>query len=229
MGESENEANRRQFREILSHMDVKGRGYFLVQFSGLMHSLEPLNIMLTDLDLDHSPPRIWSRGKWMYLTDEAKVAVKAWLKQRSEYLISSRFKGKGLGIKKDIDDDDRLFPFSRSIVYAMWNNALNNAVLKTGTFNPKRLKNLAFDLLAQDDKNKAFALARGIHTFVEAELEKFFEQNEFKLTLQLDFEEMEKLRHVVQYIASMDISFDDTDDFAEIYKMSKGLVFHRQL
>ena len=70
-------------------MDSKGRGLFLILISGGTRIGETLSVNLEDLDLDNDPPMIRlnhntksGNRRIVFISEEAKLAIKEWLKYR---------------------------------------------------------------------------------------------------------------------------------------------------
>ena len=86
-----------EFKRILSHMDVKGRAFFLMLASSGMRSGEALQLKLSDIDLDSDPVRLDVKAKyvkggnrrWAFISTEAKEALEEWLTIRDRYIPSS--------------------------------------------------------------------------------------------------------------------------------------------
>ena len=118
------------------HTDVKGKALILTLASSGMRIGECLQVKLSDVDLSDNPARIVVRGeitktgdtRTVFISREAKEALKEWLKVREAYLKSAANRNKGLGNSKPVEDD-RLFPFSYNTANEMWENALRKAGL----------------------------------------------------------------------------------------------------
>lgn len=130
-----------QLRRIISHMDVKGKAFFLTLASSGMRIGEALKIKLDDIDLDRkyeingetiTVPTITIRGEYTktgsprkaFISKEAKEAIEEWLKIRERYIKTAS--AKSHRYSKSIDDD-RVFPFENNTAYVMWGNALKKA------------------------------------------------------------------------------------------------------
>jgi integrase len=148
-----------EMREILTHMDAKGKAFFLTLASSGMRIGEALALKLKDVELDKDPVRIIIRKsktgtwRWAFISTEAKEAVTAWLKNRKDYAQSAVRKTwhrhaegrkylKSLkGRKQDPEEvkalierisekvDNRVFPFKETTAFAMWTNALTKSGL----------------------------------------------------------------------------------------------------
>ncbi|RLI79650.1 hypothetical protein DRP05_03100 [Archaeoglobales archaeon] len=128
-------------RKILAHGDLKFRALVLTLASSGMRIGEALQIRLSDVDLSKTPAEIVVRGEYtksgdtrvVFISREAKEALKEWLKVRDQYLESARNRNKALvekaEAKEKMLDDDRLFPFSDRNVREMWERALKKAGL----------------------------------------------------------------------------------------------------
>jgi len=111
--------------KVIKHLPLRGRALFLTLISSGMRIGEALSIKLEDIYLDEDPPRIelyntktrTGFGRDVYISNEAREAIEDWLLSRDRYVTHRR-----------MSMDRRLFPFTRSICYTMWNGALR----KTG-------------------------------------------------------------------------------------------------
>ncbi len=125
---------------ILQHCDLKMRALILVLASSGMRIGETLNLQLDDIRLDEDPVMVHIPGtitktgdtRDTFISQEAKEAVVEWLSVREAYIVSALNKNRGLieanhsGAK--VAKDDRVFPFSTSVVQFAWETALE----KTG-------------------------------------------------------------------------------------------------
>ena len=125
---------REVLRRILTHADAKGRALFLMLASSGIRVGEALQLRLDDVDLTSDLPTITVRGEYTksgdkyvtFMSREAKEALVEWLKIREDYLKTSRYRGRGLGRIKTLDDP-RIFPFSKFVAEEMWRNAIRKA------------------------------------------------------------------------------------------------------
>jgi len=78
-----------EWKKILAHMGLKGRSLFLFLLSSGCRIGEALQLKVSDLDLDADPPRAYVRpqytkggygGRIVFMTYEARDAIKEWLK-----------------------------------------------------------------------------------------------------------------------------------------------------
>lgn len=115
----------RQIRAILAHLRAVGSAVIMTCIATGARIGEILKIHLTDLALDMEPPRIYLRAETtknkearvVFLTEEAREAVRDWLNARQYYLENKRDANVDL-------NDSRLFPFCHQNVYAMWYDVL---------------------------------------------------------------------------------------------------------
>ena len=129
-------------RKILAHADLKLKALVLTLASSGMRIGEALQIKLEDVDLSKTPAEIVVRGEYtksgdtrtVFISREAKEALKEWLKIRENYLKSAKNRNKGLVDKAEAKEkpieDNRLFPFSDRNVREMWERALKKAGLR---------------------------------------------------------------------------------------------------
>ena len=147
----EDDLTREKLKKIFTHCDTKGRALFLFLASSGIRIGEALQLRMSDIDLEHDPPKVTVRGEYTkagdtyitFISKEAKTALEEWLKVRDEYLRSAQNKGKGLqktgygrGLKGE--EDDRIFPFSDNVAHSMWTNALRKAGLEEKDDGTKR-------------------------------------------------------------------------------------------
>jgi integrase len=137
----EGEFDTENLRKILAHTDEKGAALILTLASSGMRINEALNVTLNDMDLSKEPPEIIVRGAYtksnetrvVFISQEAKAAVEAWLNVRENYIKSARNRNKGLiksgDAKPKREKDDRLFPFAEAVVREFWSRALEKAGL----------------------------------------------------------------------------------------------------
>ncbi|MFA5331576.1 MAG: site-specific integrase [Methanoregula sp.] len=128
-------------RTILQHLDIKGKALVLVLASSGMRIAEALSVTLDDVDLNEVPALIQIRGsttktgenRYTFISAEAVLAVRGWLKVRDNYLKSARNRNMGFvrtGMANPRDTSDmRLFPFSSQTASQMWDTALKKAGL----------------------------------------------------------------------------------------------------
>jgi integrase len=138
---AEKDIDTEMLRKILTHADLKLRALVLTLASSGMRIGEALQIRLSDVDLSKDPGQIVVRGEYtksgdtrtVFISREAKEALKEWLRIRDQYLRSARNRNRGLVEKAEAKEkpveDDRLFPFSDRNVREMWENALRKASL----------------------------------------------------------------------------------------------------
>ncbi len=136
----EKDFDKELLKQIIAHMGEKGKALILLLASSGMRISEALQIKLNDLDLSTDPPEINVRGDYtkggerrtVFISKEAKSAIEEWLKVRGSYLKSAVNRNKGLigngDAKAKSIDDDRIFPFSDTVVREFWSRALD----KTG-------------------------------------------------------------------------------------------------
>ena len=137
----EDEMSKEIIDKLLKHMDLKGKSLILTLTSSGMRIGEALQITLDDINLDSNPPKISIRPEYTkskmqritFISKEAKNMLVEWLNVREKYIKESLNKNmgfvkKGIGTKK-AEDDNRIYPFSRSVMDQMWEKALVNANL----------------------------------------------------------------------------------------------------
>ena len=125
--------------QIIEHTNVKGKALILLLGSSGMRIGEALQIELDDINMETTPFYIHIRGYYTkngmqrdtFISKEAKTTLDEWLKVRESYLISAQNRNKGFikngkGNKKSLDDN-RVFPFSYSVVEQLWKNALTKS------------------------------------------------------------------------------------------------------
>jgi len=138
----------KELKEILQYAPLKDRALFLMMVSSGMREGEAVKIRLQDIDFNSAPvkikvPSFTKDGKFTktgdkrttFMTNEARDAVQAWLKQRKRYRESADRKGLGLmrwqrmkfGIEHNANDINRVFPFSADTARVMWNKLIEKA------------------------------------------------------------------------------------------------------
>jgi len=133
----EHEITRDVIRDIVQHMDTRSRAYVLLLTSTGMRPGEALQLELDDIDLDQDPPTIYIRGELTktgeprvsFMSKEAAEALRAWLRVRDQYIISSMNRAVGLRIGTTIKsrDDPRIFPHTYAVVITSWHTALKKS------------------------------------------------------------------------------------------------------
>lgn len=128
-------------RTILQHLDIKGKALVLVLASSGMRIAEALSVTLEDIDLTETPAIIQIRGsntktgenRYTFISTEAVLAVREWLKVRDNYQKSAKNRNMGFvrtGMANPRHASDmRLFPFSSQTASQMWDTALKKADL----------------------------------------------------------------------------------------------------
>jgi len=122
-------------KAILSHMNIRGRAFFLTMISSGMRINEVANIYLNDIYLDEDPVRIKVRGDYTktknsrtaFISQETKEAINEWMKVRDKYLKTVTNEKRY--VKKN-PIDHRLFPFGAFAARLLFNDALKNAGLE---------------------------------------------------------------------------------------------------
>lgn len=121
-----------ELRKIVMHLPIQGKALFLTLASSGMRIGEALQLKLEDVELDEQPGKVNIRGDYTktgnsrvaFISEEAKMTVKEWLKVRSDYLDAASKKSHLYD--KDANDS-RLFPFENTTAYSIWNTALKKA------------------------------------------------------------------------------------------------------
>lgn len=123
-------------RQFLPHLSILGRALVLVMASSGMRIGEALGITLDNIDVDCSPAKIEIPGsvtktgapRLTFISEEAAIGVREWLKVRPKYLQSSSRRNAGLVAAgtsgKKSTTDRRVFPIATRTAWEMWNNAL---------------------------------------------------------------------------------------------------------
>lgn len=130
-------------KTLTHHLDIKGRALVLVLATSGMRIAEALQITLDSINFDSQPCEITIRGeytktgniRYTYITDEAREAVREWLKVREQFIKSAQKKNAGL-VKKGYsnerpapENDRRLFPFGTMTANQVWTDGLKRAGL----------------------------------------------------------------------------------------------------
>ena len=198
-------------KTLVAHMDVRGRALCLVLASSGMRIGETLQLRLTDIDLVSEPSEITIRQEYTktkmqrftFISKEATIAVREWLKVRDKYLVSAENRnagliGVGIGKAKSIHDD-HLFPFSTQTASQMWETALKNADLysldpSTGRkqIHPHMLRKFFRSQLAMSCPvdivealmGHAGYLTDAYRRISKAQMKEAYLKNEFRVTIQ---------------------------------------------
>lgn len=131
--------DRERIRKILDYMDIKGRAAVLVMASGGLRPRELLGITLDDIELDVDPARVLIREEMAktgeqrvtFISSEAAETLREWMGVREDYIKASVNRNRGLvaigkGAEKKVEDK-RVFPFSKTLLWEIWSNALEKA------------------------------------------------------------------------------------------------------
>lgn len=137
----EKDLNHETLQTIITHTDVKGRALILFLLSSGMRIGEVLKLRIQDVDLETDPVTVTIRQentktrtqRYTFISKEATVALREWLKVRGAYLEAARgrnagFVRQGIGSVKSLHDH-RVFPFASHVAQSMWRTALKNAGL----------------------------------------------------------------------------------------------------
>lgn len=125
-----------ELKRILQHGETKARALGLLASSSGTRIGALLKLTESDIDFDKDPVRIYlpaaitknNKPRVTFMSNEAKDAVKAWIKERDDYLDSAVRKSKSLKCGKD-PEDERLFPMSEATANTMWLRLLKKSGL----------------------------------------------------------------------------------------------------
>lgn len=137
--------SKEQLRQILTHMDSKGRALYLTLISSGMRINEALSLELSDVNFDTTPTRINIRSqstkgglkRITFISSEATVALKEWLKIRDEFLKTAVSQSKPNS--KSLNDKC-VFPFCDIAARNILQNALYKSRLNGVDSTTKRSK-----------------------------------------------------------------------------------------
>jgi len=127
---------KQQLKEILTHATAKEKALFLTALTTGLRISELLSIRLKDVDLSKSPMPIEIRAtdtktgnpRIVFTTEEAKQAIKEWLKIREDYIHSKRHRGMHLkGHEINPRDKVSLFPYKKETASQMWRTLTKKA------------------------------------------------------------------------------------------------------
>lgn len=124
-----------ELRRIVQHLQINGKALVLTLASSGMRVGETLQLKLSDIDLTCDPPVVSLRSdytktgesRWAFISAEAKEAVEAWLRVRAPYIRSAA--GKSHIYRKEVDGEDRLFPYAVTTAERVWRGAIRKAGL----------------------------------------------------------------------------------------------------
>jgi integrase len=137
--------DRENLSEIIHHFDARGRAWVLVLASSGMRIGEVLSMQWNDVTFPDrtkypdKPVQIFVRdsktgnSRVAFVTREAEQALLEWKKEVDNYRAFATKRSENLKNDNKVkrNSDDRVFPFSRTSCYAMWNAALE----KSGHYN----------------------------------------------------------------------------------------------
>ena len=201
-----------QLRQILTHMDAKGKAFFLMLASSGMRLGECLTLTLDEIYLTNDPVLIRinhnntksGNKRITFISSEGKLALKEWLKLRDQYILESRNKGvkmlkdRGIDVVKKGAEDNRVFPFKDGTARRMWNNSLKRAKLDdrdmTTDFHKLHIHTLRkffrsqMATVIQVDIVEALMghegyLTEAYRKYSETQLADFYEQAEYTVTI----------------------------------------------
>lgn len=126
-------------KKILIHGDAKSKAIFLVTASSGMRVGETANLKMKDVDLESIPTKITVRytgpnsvktksSRVTFISNEAAVALKEWLRIREECLALSTKRTNFPGSKKQVNDD-RVFFCCTTNIRNFWNKLIEKAGL----------------------------------------------------------------------------------------------------
>ena len=130
----------RELKTLLLHMPIQGQALFLLMSSSAMRLGETLQILVDDVKFENRIIDIraeYTKGQERrdaYFSHETKEFLEEWLKFRKDYLKQAI--GRSQQYEK-AQDDDRLFPFTKSVAYHIWKTALK----KTGNGDRDKMTN----------------------------------------------------------------------------------------
>ena len=118
-------------KKVLDHLLLHGKTAVLILSSSGMRANELLSLRLSDLELDHDPPKIslpasitkTKQKRITFITHEARDVLMEWLNFRLEYAEHAASKG---GAEFD-PNDDRVFPFTYQNLLDIWTRAAEKA------------------------------------------------------------------------------------------------------
>lgn len=124
--------------EILHHVDARGKAFILMLASSGMRIGEALALNWSDLKIPDrnkypdKPASIFIRtsktghSRTVYITRETEAALHEWKKVYSEYreFATTRSKNLKTPLVEKKNSDNRVFPFTRTSCYALWDTAL---------------------------------------------------------------------------------------------------------
>lgn len=123
-----------QLRNILLNIDLRGKAMILVLSSSGMRIGELMTLKLSEIDLTTDPAKVSISGvntksgesRTTFISSEAKAILEQYLKERKS--LHEYAQNRAKSFSWNIGEDDRLFPFSSSLLGRTWSEALG----KTG-------------------------------------------------------------------------------------------------
>jgi integrase/recombinase XerD len=124
-------------KEILIHGDAKAKAMFLVLASSGMRIGELVKLKMDDVNTDSKPTEIIVRydgpdsvknksSRKTFISDEATVALKEWMKQRNNSLNLAAKRTNFPNVHKKVDNNN-VFPFRENNVRNIWNGLIEKA------------------------------------------------------------------------------------------------------
>jgi integrase len=146
--------DRKTLSDILHHFDARGKAFTLVLASSGMRLGEALALNWSDLkcpdrkEYPDKPASVFVRdsktghSRTTFITRECEQALKEWKKVYPEYRDFATKRSLNLknSDKTKRNGDDRVFPFTNTSVYAMWDQALQSAGYHNEDVQTKRLR-----------------------------------------------------------------------------------------
>jgi len=121
----------KELKRILSHSDLRMKSLILTLLSSGMRIGEATKLAIGDIDFDKNPTRVYLRSgitktkepRITFISDEAALYLREWVKQHDSYLISACNRLNLPDKTKDIKDN-RVFPFNESSVNSAFKRLL---------------------------------------------------------------------------------------------------------
>ncbi len=128
--------SKQQLKEILQHGETKARAMFLMLASSGMRINELLHLTPENIDIENNPTKIIIPAKLTkakkprvtFISNEATEILKAWLKEKDQYLQNASNKYSTDKLKRNKPtNDNRIFPMGYENARIIWERLLKQS------------------------------------------------------------------------------------------------------
>ncbi|MCJ2514028.1 MAG: site-specific integrase [Candidatus Thermoplasmatota archaeon] len=134
---------RKELDKILTHATARERAFFLTMLSTGLRAKELCLLDIERFNLNSNPVKIdipakiskTKKKRYTFCSVEERDALLEWKKIRDNYINQKKFKGEGLfnylekeyGKHVEVNDDNRMFPYTPTTCGIWWNRLLNKS------------------------------------------------------------------------------------------------------